>query len=93
MEAAFDECLAFRRKAEELIGKWNEIEPRLRALESYYRGPLWRRDFEDDEKGKFPRDLKRGVLSEDGVYDLLHEYDALLDELKEILTGTSGERK
>ena len=29
------------------------------------------KDFEDDEKGKLPHDLKRGVLSEDAVYDLL----------------------
>lgn len=30
-------------------------------------------DFEADEKGMFPKDLKRGVLSEDGLYDLLEK--------------------
>ena len=30
-----------------------------------------------DEAGLLPPDLKRGVLSEDGVYDLLSEYDTL----------------
>jgi hypothetical protein len=26
-----------------------------------------------DEQGCFPEDMKRGVLSEDGLYDLLEE--------------------
>ena len=49
----------------------------VRALSSYFDGPLWREDFEADEAGLLPQDLKRGVLSEDGVYDLLSEYDTL----------------
>ena len=31
------------------------------------------KDYEDDEAGKLPSDLKRGVLSEDLVYDLIRE--------------------
>ena len=31
----------------------------------------WKDDFEADERGEFPADMKRGVLSEDGIYDLL----------------------
>ena len=49
----------------------------VRALSAYFDGPLWREDFEADEAGLLPQDLKRGVLSEDGVYDLLSEYDTL----------------
>ena len=30
----------------------------------------WKKDFEDDEKGLLPKELKRGVLSEDGIYNL-----------------------
>ena len=30
-------------------------------------------DYEADEKGLIPKDLKRGVLSEDALYDLLAE--------------------
>ena len=42
-------------------------------LKEYYESPQWREDFEADEAGKFPKDLKRGVLSEDGIYNLLEE--------------------
>ena len=31
-------------------------------------------DYEADEAGKLPAELKRGVLSEDTVYDLITEY-------------------
>ena len=45
----------------------------LSILESYYFGPLWREDYEADESGLLPSDLKCGVLSEDAVYDLFTE--------------------
>ena len=42
-----------------------------RALTEYYDGGQWLRDYQADEAGLLPHDLKRGVLSEDGVYNLL----------------------
>ena len=42
-----------------------------RKLEAYYTGGVWLGDYEADEKGAWPADLKRGVLSQDAVYDLL----------------------
>ena len=43
-------------------------------LEAYYESVKWRKDFENDEAGLLPKNLKRGVLSEDGIYNLLEEY-------------------
>ena len=45
----------------------------LQKLIAYYEGPDWRSDFESDERGELPKELKRGVLSEDGIYNLLTE--------------------
>lgn len=53
------------------------------VLAAYYEGPLWRADFEADERGLLPPDLRRGVLSEDAVYDLLTQYKELLDSLRQ----------
>ena len=47
---------------------------KLRQLEEYYASGQWREDYEADENGWLPPDLKRGVLSQDGLYDLLEEY-------------------
>ena len=46
----------------------------LKALSDYYGSPAWKRDFAADEAGHLPKDLKRGVLSEDGIYDLLEKH-------------------
>ena len=57
MEAAFD-----RRTPEDI--------PMLAA---YMDGGDWRADYEADEQGLIPRCMKRGVLSQDGLYNLLQE--------------------
>ena len=44
------------------------------ALGAYYGSDDWKQDFAADEAGMLPHDLRRGVLSEDGVYNLLEEY-------------------
>ena len=46
---------------------------KLRLLEAYYTSGQWREDYEADERGELPPDLKRGVLSQDALYDLLEE--------------------
>ena len=55
----------------------------IRKLEAYYTGKDWKKDFAADEAGKLPKDLKRGVLSEDGIDTLLErnrEYKDLMEE-------------
>ena len=46
---------------------------KLCLLEAYYSSGEWREDYEADELGELPPDLKRGVLSQDALYDLLEE--------------------
>lgn len=53
---------------EERFDRGSDEDKKL--LSSYYES-LWKEDFEADEKGLIPKDIKRGVLSEDGLYDLL----------------------
>ncbi|MBO4807482.1 MAG: DUF4298 domain-containing protein [Lachnospiraceae bacterium] len=45
----------------------------LKQLDDYYKSPLWKEDFAADEAGKLPSNLKRGVLSEDGLYNILEK--------------------
>ena len=55
----------------EAVGRLRTLAQELAA---YYTSDEWKRDFADDEKGLLPKKLPRGVLSEDGVYNLLEEY-------------------
>ena len=44
---------------------------KLRLLDAYYTSGEWQEDYEADERGELPPDMKRGVLSQDALYDLL----------------------
>lgn len=49
-------------------------DPALRKeLLCYYEGGQWLLDYQADERGELPPELKRGVLSQDGVWNLLTE--------------------
>ena len=50
--------------------------PEYAALVAYYGSDQWHRDLEADERGDIPRELRRGVLSEDAVYNLIDAYDS-----------------
>ncbi len=66
------------------IEQYETVKARIIELEAYYGSNTWRRDYEDDEAGKLPADLKRGVLSQDAVYDMLAKYDILSAELRKL---------
>ena len=55
------------------LKEYSQAQDSIRELAAYYSSPEWKKDFIDDEKGKLPKDLKRGVLSEDGIYNLLDD--------------------
>ena len=76
-----------RVAAEEMLETYSEeaadaLKEKIDALESYYTSPEWKQDFADDEAGLLPGDLKRGVLSEDGIYNLLERYREIESEEK-----------
>lgn len=50
------------------------LRMKVLMLESYYTSGDWLADFEADEAGLLPKDMKRGVLSEDGVNDLVDAF-------------------
>ena len=74
---------------EEALDAFEGIQEDVKELAAYYEDDDWREDFEADEAGKLPADLKRGVLSEDGIYDVLSGHYALtirlLDTVSTIL--------
>jgi hypothetical protein len=77
MEAILDAGTAAIADLQAALARYEALKPDLERLSAYYGSPLWRGDFEADEAGNLPKDLKRGVLSEDAVYDLLTEVQAL----------------
>ena len=70
MEALFDELRQAPTEDPAAV-QAPAFRKKLRQLADYYESGRWLRHYEMDEAGLLPRDLKRGVLSQDGVYDLL----------------------
>ena len=66
------------------LDRYEEVLEDIAALEAYYDSDTWKQDFADDEAGKFPADLRRGVLSEDGIWNLLTDARELLERLHTI---------
>lgn len=58
------------------------VEEDHAMLEEYYSSS-WREDYEADERGEFPADLPRGVLSQDALYNALMEYDERIEVWEE----------
>ncbi len=65
------------------LDKYDEAKEDIAALASYYGSDDWKQDFAADEAGLLPKDLKRGVLSEDGIWNLLEAHRELQERMKD----------
>lgn len=82
MERRLDKALAAVKRLEAALDKYQAVQEDIVALDEYYGSELWRQDFADDEAGRLPEGLKRGVLSEDGIWNLLTDCKELNERLK-----------
>ena len=83
MERRLNRATAAVKRLEAALDKWEAAQEAIAALDEYYGSDLWKQDFAADEAGRLPDDLKRGVLSEDAIWDLLAD----VKELKARLGG------
>ena len=72
MEQRFNNALAAIKDGS--ADSLKAVEEDVAELSKYYGSELWKQDFAADEAGTLPPDLKRGVLSEDGLWNLLSDY-------------------
>lgn len=77
MEQALEEASEVLRKLDGNPECCTAVRRQIEELSAYYGSEEWFVDFDSDRAGELPQDLKRGVLSQDAVYDLLMEYDRL----------------
>ena len=82
-EEIFEETTAAVDKLADALENYSAVQEKYFELMNYY-GSDWLKDYDADESGKVPKDLKRGVLSQDGVYDLLTKNRELQIKVLEI---------
>ena len=83
MERHLNRASAALKRLSSALDKYDEAKEDIAALASYYGSNDWKQDFADDEAGRLPKNLKRGVLSEDGIWNLLEEYRELQERMKD----------
>ena len=82
MERRLNRATAAVKRLEAALDKWEDAQEAIAALNEYYGSDLWKQDLADDEAGRLPADLKRGVLSEDGIWNILTDARDLTARLK-----------
>lgn len=70
------------------LENYEAVQEDITVINDYYGSEVWRQDFADDEAGLIPTDLKRGVLSEDGIWNLLSDASELNNRLGSRCLGT-----
>ena len=86
MEQHLDHASQAVMKLSAALDDYAEVLTSIRELEKYYGSDDWKQDFADDEQGLLPQDLKRGVLSEDGIWNVLTDNQDLHARMKTIVS-------
>jgi hypothetical protein len=84
MECLLEEAKQAVKRLEEALDGYETAQSAIRSLEAYYDSEEWMKDFSDDEQGRLPKELKRGVLTEDAIWNLLEENRDLKERMKGI---------
>ena len=71
----------------EMEETYDRVRKDIATLREYEESGLWLQDYEADERGELPLDLKRGVLGQDALDELFHGFfiDSETEELTDVL--------
>ena len=84
MEEIMDKSADIFSELNTVLDKLCENLPDYRKLDAYYSSQDWFSDAEDSNNNLLPENLKCGVLSEDGAYNLFGENYELAIRMVEI---------
>ena len=81
MEQRLNHALDTVNEMETALEHYETVLEDIRILDNYLGSDEWQEDLAADEAGVLPSDLKRGVLSEDSIWNLLEEWRELHDRI------------
>ena len=82
MEQRLTASLEAVRQMEEALDRYEAAQADITILAAYLNSDERHQDLADDERGVLPPDLKRGVLSEDGIWNLLDDNSRLARQMQ-----------
>ena len=92
MEQYLDRASQAVMRLSAALDDYTEAQESLHELEAYYGSDEWKQDFADDEAGRLPQDLRRGVLSEDGIWNLLNDSRDLNTRMQEMISEIKNQK-
>ena len=84
MEQNLERATNALRVLNDALDEYEAVQEALHELNSYYGSDTWKQDFSDDEQGRLPKNIKRGVLSEDAIWNVLEDYRTLKERLESL---------
>ena len=84
MEDIFQRQLDVIDALRKLLAEVEASQPEFEELLAYYQSQTYMEDLALEEKGHF-MGMTRGVLSEDGVYNLLFDRGEVAEKLREVV--------
>ena len=88
MESILDNAVQKINELKKMIEELKNLQQKIRELASYYTSPQWKADYAADKAGQFPDKSKRGVLSEDGIWNMLERNRILLERIGTVSDST-----
>ena len=79
LESVFDE-VSKTLKEEPIKLNDTECQNKIKILVDYLDSGMLLKDYELDEKGLIDQNVKRGILSEDGLYNLIFEIQEFIQK-------------
>ena len=83
-EIRFDKILLNIKELETALNKFKDNQKDLDLLNMYYGSKDWFKDKKLFENNKI-KNIKAGVLSEDGVWNMLEDVNNIINEMKLIV--------
>ena len=91
MERCLDRVSQVVMRLSAALDEYVNAQDALHQLSDYYGSDPWKQDFAADSAGLLPPDLKRGVLSEDAVWNLLEDVRDLKERMRTIASDEENE--
>ena len=82
MEKALERAQIAVEQLDEALVRYSYSRQDLKILAEYLNSEERRSDIEADEAGRLPAELRRGVLSEDTLWNLLEDNAGLIEIMK-----------
>ena len=83
MEHCLDRASQAVMRLSATLDEYADAQDAIRRLSDYYGSEAWKQDFAAESEDRLPQELKRGVLSEDGVWNLLEDIRDLKERMRE----------